>query len=290
MENKIFIYQTGELYVKAVEFYGENTIKNLGLPSGRMAIPVFSFLIITGEGENILIDPGFSSKYPLGKSFLLRNFLRLTYPFKVFAQIGDLLKNDGINHIDYIYITHFHVDHFSGLRELVSESEIKIGKIFTDLEGLNKISSYKSVFYGLDKKLLKGVEVKVVPECTFKSGNYHPFNIVPDGSIQCFNFSGHCYGDLGFLVINGEKKVMLCADALEGPETLVDIPDKAYAINFEKYVFHIQNLRKMAEDDGIIMLSSHDIHQKITGKDFFENGYLESKERQIGVLNENNQH
>ncbi len=284
MDNKIIIYQTGELYVKSAEFYGEKSINNLGLPSGRMTIPVFSFLVITGKGKNILIDPGFSSKYPLGKSFLLRNFLKFTYPYKVFSQIGDLLRNDGIKQIDYIYITHFHVDHFSGLNELVSDYDIRIGKIYADSEGLNKIFSFKSIFSGFDKKLLEGINVVPVQDCTYTNGKYHPFNIIDDGSIQCFNFSGHCYGDLGFLVTNGKKKVMICADALEGPETMVDIPEKAYTINFDKYVFHIQNLRKMAEDNGAIMLSSHDIHQKITGKDFFENGYLETKERQIEIL------
>jgi competence protein ComEC len=67
--------------------------------------------IRTPESKNYLIDSGGSDSYNVGENILK--------PY--------LLKN-GISHLDGVFVTHLHTDHFKGITELAKE--IPIGPIF----------------------------------------------------------------------------------------------------------------------------------------------------------------
>src|SRR5262245_31360614 len=68
-----------------------------------------STLIITPDGESLLIDAGY------GGRFGTRD------PDRILAAIRDA----HLDHIDYLLITHFHPDHVGGVPELASKIPIK---------------------------------------------------------------------------------------------------------------------------------------------------------------------
>jgi beta-lactamase superfamily II metal-dependent hydrolase len=68
--------------------------------------------IRTSDGKNYLVDGGGSADYNIGKKTVL--------PY--------LLKN-GVRHLDGVFVSHLHTDHFKGITELACEMDI--GAVYT---------------------------------------------------------------------------------------------------------------------------------------------------------------
>ncbi|MCY4524005.1 MAG: MBL fold metallo-hydrolase [Halobacteriovoraceae bacterium] len=156
------------------------------------------------------------------------------YPYKIYAQITPVtcreedtalasLKKTGFDSgdIDYVFISHFHADHISGLRDFPHSKFIYSKDAWKQVQGKTGFSALLNGFLpGLmpDDFFDRAVEIHQFAQKPYKHEKI-PFDetldLFGDEQVLAVSLPGHFSGQLG-LIVNSENlgKIFLCADAV----------------------------------------------------------------------------
>lgn len=140
--------------------------------------------IICGNNENIMIDAGLSKK-----------------------QIDANLENSGLDFskINYLFITHSHVDHVKGLAMILKKTDTIVfmtNGTYSDLLKTKEKITYENALYSKRIYLLSKIDMKMQYEkLNFSEFSVEPIPTFHDASESC-----------GYVISKGEKKIVYITD------------------------------------------------------------------------------
>lgn len=191
--------------------------------------PALFFLLKHKEHGYILFDTGYS-----------RHFIEDTgkFPWKIYSILTPVsFKNSnsaifqlnemgiGEKDIKYIFISHFHADHISGLRDFPSSQFICSKEAYFSIQNKDGIRALKQAFIPSLMPDDFDVRVRFIEDCPIFNNKTsskhindfldvfeHVYDIFGDNTLLSVNLSGHAKGQFGLLV-NSDKPTFLIADA-----------------------------------------------------------------------------
>lgn len=180
-----------------------------------LKVPVLSHWIHHKKYGDYLVDAGLDSSYSYDPNGEVRGlFSGLFKKFRINIDeyyqeknqnIGFYLKKYSIK-LNGVFLSHLHVDHIAGVRELPKNIPYIVGKG-------EKYTEHKPFFYG---DYLKGIDI--LYEIDFSYGNNMPIlgqcvDIFGDGSFWAIRTPGHTPGHMSFLINGQSSPILLANDA-----------------------------------------------------------------------------
>ncbi|MDN3504634.1 MAG: MBL fold metallo-hydrolase [Rhabdochlamydiaceae bacterium] len=197
---------------------GAANIALAGWKKKKMRFLARAFLISSEKYGNILFDSGYGPAYkehvpPFYDWLLPPNISPDQNVTKGLAEHGFSLLD-----IDYIFISHFHVDHISGLKDLPNIPWIYRADALQNLLSMNKLKAYK---HGFIKELLPSIPEGSI---AISSGDFNsPFHnselkCAPnlDPQLLIVDLPGHALGQMGLCI----EDTFFVADAAWSYESL----------------------------------------------------------------------
>ena len=217
----------------------------------RVTLPVSVYLIEHPAGH-YLVDAGWSRKPNLPKH--LEALYHPSIPDGM--AVTDHLEKIGIRPEDIkaVLITHFDADHVDGLRSvsgaqriIVPEDEaywsVRTKYRMRQVRELWETVSYERMFY---RGYLLGPMNKAI-------------DITGDESIMMVNLPGHTDGQAGVIVRNGDRFVLLAADAAYSPYNWGEMRAPGLGADKNLQLKTLKWIAKTAEDPACMkVLCSHD--------------------------------
>lgn len=205
-------------------------ISNVKKPFRHVQFPAHFFLIQHQKKGYILVDTGYSE-----------HFLKATntYPYSIYAKITPIqfqkqdsaieqLKKLGIEKEDvtFIFISHFHADHVSGLRDFPNATYICSKKAYEFVKNRQGIKALKHGF--IPSLLPEDFEERVeyIEERFYQqkenekeyikdlSPDKRLYDVLGDGSLLAMDLSGHAIGQFGLYFETEHVNVWWIADAV----------------------------------------------------------------------------
>ncbi len=217
----------------------------------RVTLPVSVYLIEHPAGH-YLVDTGWSRKPNLPKH--LEALYHPSIPDGM--AVTDHLEKIGVRPEDIkaVLITHFDADHVDGLRSvsgaqriIVPEDEaywsVRTKYRMRQVRELWETVSYERMFY---RGYLLGPMNKAI-------------DITGDESIMMVNLPGHTDGQAGVIVRNGDRFVLLAADAAYSPYNWGEMRAPGLSADKNLQLKTLKWIAKTAEDPACMkVLCSHD--------------------------------
>ncbi len=195
--------------------------KNLSL--NKMRFPAYVGLIHHPNKGYILFDTGYAKRFLDITNKFPEKFYRLVTPMALNCKesLTHQIKqrNIALSEINYIFISHFHADHISGLLDFPKAQFI-----------CSKLAYSEIITRGRIKGLIKGYLKGLIPHnfhkrCTFiedikpiKINNqFSPFitghDLFNDGSLLAISLPGHAKGQYGLMCLDNGDSTFLIGDA-----------------------------------------------------------------------------
>ena len=189
----------------------------------KMQFPAYVGLLRHPSKGLILFDTGYAKRFIDETNSFPEIAYRLVTPMQLGCKedlIQQLsLKGISPTDINYVFISHFHADHISGLLDFPSAKYI-----------CSKVAYQEIMRFGRLGGLLKGYLKKLVPldfhkRSTFiedlKNTNLDPslspfiygYDIFNDGSLIAISLPGHAAGQYGLLCVGSGQGIFLVGDA-----------------------------------------------------------------------------
>lgn len=186
--------------------------------------PAICALINHPQKGYILFDTGYTEKFfEESKGFPLSIYPKVT---PVYIQENDTLKkqlkSNGVRpeEISYIFISHFHADHISGLNDFSKAKFICSRESYNSVKDLRGV---KALLKGFMKGLVpsdfeeRALFVEDIPISNLQedmSPFHHCYDIFSDSSIRAVKLPGHAKGQYG-VIVNDETcgRFFLVADS-----------------------------------------------------------------------------
>ncbi len=185
--------------------------------------PAFVGLINHPEQGYVLFDTGYAKRFSEETSRFPEIFYRWLTPMHLCQKENLIEQLKALNvtpqEIRYIFISHFHADHISGLLDFPQAEFICSQKAFNNF---SKLGRFKGLMKGYLPKLLPTdfetrcqfiEETKIVP----LEQHYYPFlqayDIFSDGSLKAISLPGHAAGQYGLLIEQTTTPTFLIGDA-----------------------------------------------------------------------------
>ena len=257
---KVHIWHTGRVYIdRALAFRekGLHPIPYSGWLRGenkKMWVPVSTYLIEHPKGL-ILVDTGWNEEIRINQK---KHLGRLAYSMfrgelPVGESIVDKLNNIGVksSEIDFVFLTHLHSDHVSGLSHVQDAKKILTSEL--ELKAANKKIGYiKSMWEGIpiDTFILEDI-----PYGPFKKG----LDFFGDGSLFLVHTPGHSEGMFSLLVKMNESWLLLASDvgyAKKSWEQMILPGVTSNKIHAKKSLEWIQSFSQ--RKDCIWVIANHD--------------------------------
>lgn len=245
--------------------------EKMALKTGRMEtikFPALFALIKINENDYMLFDTGYSKLFESEtKKFPFNIYAMITPVFyEEEDSVSSQLSKLGISkdQIKFVFISHFHADHISGLKDFPNAKYICSKRAYQSIQNSRGF-----------KALLKAYIPNLLPNdftsrCLFiedtkifsnehrnstlmnLSDSFGPiYDILGDGSLLSMDLSGHAEGQFGLFINDNNGYVFLVADAVWRSDSfkkdikpfflakIIMSNSKEYIINFNKIVaFH----------------------------------------------------
>ncbi len=231
------------------------TVKAFRNPDFSEWMPIYAWLIQHPDG-NFLIDTGENAQVnedtyfkPLG--WLMNYYFTQQMGFRISRaeEIDVQLKTLGLdkNDIDWIFLTHLHVDHTDGLMHF-PDTPVKVNR--------------------LEMKKQHGVFPKLFPD------HFHPELLEFDTTYETFGKAcflneskdiiavhtpGHTYGHSSVLIRFDEGYLLLAGDAIYRQEQLFNQRYSATVASRQLCESTISNIKSFASKHSTVILPSHDM-------------------------------
>lgn len=221
----------------------------------RVWLPVYAYLIEHPKGK-ILVDTGWHTEVRTNQ----RNHLswKLNIASKAVLPPGEAVTEQlaalGLSpaDIDIVLLTHLDVDHVSGLA-LVKDAK----KIYANEAELNAVRR-GDIRY--NRKLWEGISIAPLPlEHSGIGPNGLSFDVFGDGTVQFVDLSGHSDGTTGVIVKNGDRFVVLTADACYNRQNWEQLKLQGITTDKEKALRALEWVRAMSRKaECAEILATHD--------------------------------
>lgn len=225
----------------------------------QIIVPVSAYLIEHSKGL-ILIDTGWHTDVRTKpKQYLGWLHYTASTPYLPQGQaIHEQLEKLGYrpSDIDFLFLSHLHTDHVSGL-ELVKEAK----HIFTsdiELQDTKKFPINYKPFMWTDTKL---------KTFSFKQSQHGAdnlsFDLFDDNSVVFVSLPGHTNGMTGTIIQNKDKFVLLCSDAGYMQKSWKELIIPGITVNKQKALATLKWVKQMSEDPNCVeILANHDLDVK----------------------------
>ena len=202
-------------------------IKELGLQNGVEGS--MSAFLLEAEGKKALFDTGLNESMSTG--------------------IPDRLKELKVSadEIDYVFITHFHLDHIGGLLDAKDNSYFKNAKVYVSKEEydgwINKMPADKNA---LQVKVMKAIEKQIVQ---FDFNDTLPLGIKP---LKAF---GHTPGH----TVYRKDDLLIIGDLIHGQDIQFKHPEicATYDHDENASIETRKNILKYAEENKLFVAGMH---------------------------------
>lgn len=182
------------------------TAKSAGLEDGLEPIQVFfhvirhptkgTFIVDTGMETALRDDPSRSALSGLVRSAMHMDLLDVKAP------LGEFLAKEG--RVDGVLLTHLHLDHIAGLRDVPNTTPIYAGPGETNVAGFMNLFTRGSIDAALDGK-------GAIQELAFDDA-HQVIDLFGDGSVWALWLPGHTPGTTAYLVRTTTGPVLLAGD------------------------------------------------------------------------------
>ena len=276
MENKtdktirIHILQCGSIRVSETVPYGkrydllETTGQLYASDKNRIMLPVFAYLIEHPKGL-VLVDTGWCRKIsPEGvynhkavSTVLpshLASFFHPVLPegMAVHEQLGTM----GIRpeDLDYVLLTHLDPDHVAGLQHVSTAKHIIVpeDEYFWSCRTVYRTRQPQDLWlkYPIERSFYRGSPL---------GPNHWVIDLFGDESVQMVNVPGHTDGQAAVVIRNGERFVLLAADAAFSPRNWQEMIVPGFGFDRERQRKSLLWIAEMAAESGCAaVLCSHD--------------------------------
>ncbi|KOS05769.1 beta-lactamase [Flavobacterium akiainvivens] len=218
----------------------------------QINVPVSAYLIEHPKGL-ILIDTGWNTevrtnpKKYLGWLYNISSTAHLPPQQAIHEQLHKLGYQ--ASDIDYLFLSHLHPDHVSGLKLLTNAK-----RILTSSLELSDTKKHPLLYLPF---MWKDVNVE-----TFDFQNSE-FDLFGDGSVVFVNTPGHTNGMSSTIVQNDGKFVLLCADTGYAEKSWLHMILPGMMTNKKKAVQSLKWVKEMSENPNCIeVLANHDANVK----------------------------
>ena len=266
----IHILQCGSIRVSETVPYGNridlrNTAKQLTAPDrDRFTLPVFTYLIEHPKGL-ILVDTGWCRDIspegvydPKAVSAVLPSHLAaLFHPsLPKGMAIHEQLDAMGIQpeDLDHVLLTHLDPDHVAGLKHVNKAKHIVLPEYeyYWSCRTVYKLRQPWDLWiqYPMERPFYRG---------STQGPNHWVVDLFGDESVQLFNVPGHTEGQAAIVVRNGDRFVLLAADAAYSPRNWQEMITPGFGFSPEWQRKSLRWIAEMAKEPGCAaVLCSHD--------------------------------
>jgi N-acyl homoserine lactone hydrolase len=208
---KLFVIHTGFVHMDGNIHFNKKSPQFKGLPEDNRFNPVLAYLVQHPDKGCLLFDTGLHSSFAeeaTGNFGGLLGRIVKTQSMRgqdVISQLGKI--NIHQDDIHSIVLSHFHLDHTSGL------PSFKTPRAYADEKEISAINSPFALFDGFIKKHLRGLS----PQAISFNNKVPPFERVcdffNDGSVFIVGTPGHTAGHVSVILNMNAGPVFLTFDA-----------------------------------------------------------------------------
>jgi glyoxylase-like metal-dependent hydrolase (beta-lactamase superfamily II) len=203
-------------------------ISNVTKPFQKVQFPAHFIYIKHPTKGHILVDTGYSEHFLKETRYL---------PYSIYAKVTPVqfhrensaveqLKRLGVEkeQVQFVFISHFHADHVSGLRDFPNATFICSKVAFAFVKNKNGLNALKHGYIPtllpddfeerveyIENKSKVTVENKQLNEL---SNDGQLYDVLGDQSLLAMDLSGHAKGQFGLYFETSEHKVWWIADAV----------------------------------------------------------------------------
>jgi glyoxylase-like metal-dependent hydrolase (beta-lactamase superfamily II) len=245
--------------------YRTGSLKACKFPSG------FALIVHKRHGA-ILFDTGYSDHFRQEtKSFPSSLYASMT-PIHLNGgeEAKGQIKNFGVTAEDvrYVFVSHFHADHFSALKDFPQASIVcsrYAWKSVCNLTGTKAL--LKGFMPGLlpsdiAQRLLFVEDLTETNSSPLFSAFGQSWDLFGDGTISIVKLPGHSVGQIGVILQYGESPIFLVADAAWSQKAIETCtPPPLITTNFlgdtKQYLTTLTNLNSIWRSEQAIIVPSH---------------------------------
>ena len=248
LSTKLYFFECGTLKSEKHLFTLD---RGIGEP---FEVPV-PFFLIQHNGKNILFDTGNALEAAKNPEKHWGDIINTYYPImKKEEFVVNQLKSIGImaEDIDYVILSHLHLDHAGGVGAFPNAEYITHKK---EVEwAFNPECSQKSAYIMQDiDKDIKWFQL----ENKFEEG----YDLFEDDVIKIYPTPGHTPGHISVLInLQNSKPMLLTSDCCYTEENLYDNIPPGLVWNAEDSIKTINWIKKIQNDKNVEVVAGHDPH------------------------------
>lgn len=215
---------------------------------------------------HIVFDSGYTqSFFEATKKFPQKLYALLT-PVFLEKTLKEHLRDLGIEHIDYIFISHFHADHISGLQDFPNSLFVASKQAYIQLKNMHPLVALKNGFLlsllprDFQERL---IDIEELPLIKLKDKYVFEKAYLWLNCFKIINLGGHAKGQYGILFSYLNLEIFLISDAVWNFQSIQHniYPSRLSSLvmdNPKNFYTHLQLLQKLHSNiPTLLLIPSH---------------------------------